>query len=220
MDNKIQEKICNQCKIKKEINCFNIHHKNANGSICYRSKCKKCIWEIEKKRRDSKRIKPKQRYNKIIDGMKICSKCGKNKSIGDYHFMNKKNQIRPECINCEKKYNNYRRNINENKEKMKKYNQTIQQKYKSYAKKAYKRNFNFDLTIEEFAKLTRNKNCYLCNDFYKIIGIDRIDSKKGYVKNNCLSCCTDCNYAKLNTPLKDFYKLVEKIYKNKPIFFE
>ena len=35
-------------------------------------------------------------------------------------------------------------------------------------------------------------------------GIDRVNSAKGYLKENCVSCCPRCNYAKRDMPVVDF----------------
>ena len=43
-------------------------------------------------------------------------------------------------------------------------------------------------------------------------GIDRIDSNKGYVKGNCVSCCKICNRAKNNLSRTDFHAWIKKIY--------
>lgn len=42
-------------------------------------------------------------------------------------------------------------------------------------------------------------------------GIDRLDSKKGYVKGNCVSCCKTCNYMKRSLSVSEFYIHIDKI---------
>jgi len=48
------------------------------------------------------------------------------------------------------------------------------------------------------------------------LGIDRIDSTKGYNIDNCVPCCSMCNSMKLNYSLDSFYDHIMKIiqYKN------
>lgn len=78
----------------------------------------------------------------------------------------------------------------------------------SYFQNAKKRNLEFNLTNKEFLKLT-SSNCYYCgkvpsnkikghrsNGEYVYNGIDRIDTKKGYTLDNCVPCCSICNYGK------------------------
>ena len=48
--------------------------------------------------------------------------------------------------------------------------------------------------------------------YEKITGIDRIDSTKGYSKDNCVSCCKMCNIMKNKFSKEDFLNKVESIY--------
>ena len=43
-------------------------------------------------------------------------------------------------------------------------------------------------------------------------GIDRIDSSKGYIEGNVVTCCTTCNTAKMDTPLDEFKEHIKKIH--------
>lgn len=76
--------------------------------------------------------------------------------------------------------------------------------YKSHCAK--NRNYKFELTEEQFQILTK-QNCYYCNkkpsqikksllSFYVYNGIDRVDNSKGYIKNNVVACCKECNSKK------------------------
>jgi hypothetical protein len=53
---------------------------------------------------------------------------------------------------------------------------------------------------------TLEHGAFICN------GIDRIDSKIGYVRGNVVSCCRDCNIAKSTLSSKAFLALVLRIY--------
>lgn len=44
-------------------------------------------------------------------------------------------------------------------------------------------------------------------------GIDRIDSSKGYENGNVVSCCKNCNSAKMELSITDFKEHIIKIYK-------
>lgn len=89
-----------------------------------------------------------------------------------------------------------------------------------YKRRAKKKKIDFTLSKEEFVELTSG-NCYYCNHSphqilnraayigkgngaYIYNGIDRLDSKKGYTKDNCVTCCRMCNYAKSNMDYEDF----------------
>ena len=43
-------------------------------------------------------------------------------------------------------------------------------------------------------------------------GIDRIDSKIGYIDGNVVTCCKHCNFAKDALTQKEFKDLIFKIY--------
>lgn len=91
----------------------------------------------------------------------------------------------------------------------------------NYKYSAKKRGLNWSLTVEQFNTLV-NSNCYYCgsspesrtSNKYTVVanGIDRIDSNNGYTIDNCVPCCTKCNYMKLNYTTKDFLSHIEKIY--------
>lgn len=65
------------------------------------------------------------------------------------------------------------------------------------------------MTREEFfGKL--DGTCYYCGTRDNI-GVDRIDSLVGYSKENCISCCSTCNWMKNNSSVYDFIKQCKKI---------
>lgn len=45
-------------------------------------------------------------------------------------------------------------------------------------------------------------------------GIDRIDNSKGYNLDNCVTCCTQCNTAKMQETEEDFKKWIIDVYNN------
>lgn len=111
--------------------------------------------------------------------------------------------------------------VKKNPEKIKRYyleskkdkQRNIQRKYRSYKASAKKRNLDFDLTLNDF-KWFWQKPCYYCNDKIEIIGIDRIDNSKGYIKDNVVSCCLTCNKAKLCLSEKGFIEHCYKVVRN------
>jgi hypothetical protein len=46
---------------------------------------------------------------------------------------------------------------------------------------------------------------YICN------GIDRVDNMKGYTVDNCVPCCSLCNYMKRGLSFSDFLNHIQKI---------
>lgn len=86
------------------------------------------------------------------------------------------------------------------------------------------RKLDFNLSLKEFIKIT-NSSCYYCGsapfnlrfshskkESQNLNGVDRVDSSKGYVTDNVVSCCTICNMAKSNSSLENFLNWIEKVY--------
>lgn len=88
--------------------------------------------------------------------------------------------------------------------------------YCEYHHSAQKRGIPFEITQEQFLRCLRNARCYLCgvSDKMTYLGIDRVNSLKGYSVSNIEPCCATCNYMKNNTSLKDFLNHLHKISKH------
>jgi hypothetical protein len=97
--------------------------------------------------------------------------------------------------------------------------------YGKYQWRARQKNLEFSLTKDEFRELTqadcvfceqkpsqvgRKKNKY--NGKYIHNGIDRIDSTKGYVIENCKPCCWQCNKMKSDLTVEEFATHIKKIH--------
>lgn len=83
-------------------------------------------------------------------------------------------------------------------------------KYRSYMKSANARGKAFELTQEDFDRITAN-NCSYCGSSSRI-GIDRIDNSEGYTIENATPCCANCNRMKFTHSRIDFLIHVRKIY--------
>lgn len=46
----------------------------------------------------------------------------------------------------------------------------------------------------------------------RVNGIDRVDSDKGYELDNCVPCCTMCNWMKMNYTKEEFLDQIRDIY--------
>ena len=75
--------------------------------------------------------------------------------------------------------------------------------YSTYRKR-HTNNFDIESCIskEKFKEISA-KECNYCG-VSGPNGIDRINSKKGYEKDNCVPCCKHCNYVKGNLSIDDF----------------
>ena len=86
------------------------------------------------------------------------------------------------------------------------------------------------LSLKEYSNLI-HQNCFYCgsspttdniwnksskrkgdSELIAINGIDRVNSDKGYVLENCVPCCPCCNSMKSDLPAEQFLKQINKIY--------
>lgn len=91
------------------------------------------------------------------------------------------------------------------------YSKTSKGRFRTYKSSAIRRKHDFDLTSEDFVKITSSP-CVYCGESTKKIGIDRIDNSKGYLIENCAPCCTICNMMKKTMKLQDFLSHITKIH--------
>ena len=97
--------------------------------------------------------------------------------------------------------------------------------YQKYMESAKKRNYEFILTLDEFALLIQS-SCYYCGiepyrdvsvkrtGKFLVNGIDRIDNTLGYSKENCVACCTTCNSAKGSLSQSEFIEWAHRLSTN------
>ena len=99
--------------------------------------------------------------------------------------------------------------------------------YKSNAKN---RALSFELSDEQFKELT-TLACHYCNSpptqisystaartqesrkrsAYVYNGVDRADNTKGYTVDNCVTCCGNCNKAKLDMSYQEFNEWIDRL---------
>lgn len=100
--------------------------------------------------------------------------------------------------------------------------------FRDYIRGAKNRNIEFNLSEEEFKKLTQ-QNCYYCGvepqqvknkngaHIFKISkfiynGIDRLDNLLGYTLDNCAPCCRTCNIAKATKTVEEYLLWIKRVY--------
>ena len=85
--------------------------------------------------------------------------------------------------------------------------------YKEYLRRAMKKDLDFALTKDQFIKIV-NDNCYYCDkeksENHKN-GIDRKDNKIGYIIDNCVTCCGQCNYMKGSLTEDEFINTCKRV---------
>ena len=98
--------------------------------------------------------------------------------------------------------------------------------YARYKRQAKKRRKSFTISKSTFRNTVLG-NCHYCGVkpgqalkkqkskvvLFNYNGIDRFDPAEGYTETNCVSCCVNCNHAKLNMTFDEFMNHIRKIYK-------
>lgn len=93
--------------------------------------------------------------------------------------------------------------------------------YSRLVKSAKKRNLELDISYEDFIEFTKQSECYYCGDDVEWVkhgkkatkyNLDRLYNNKGYLKDNCVVCCTSCNFFKLHIDENKFLLKIDKIY--------
>lgn len=93
-----------------------------------------------------------------------------------------------------------------------------------YKTSAMRKGISFALSKEEAHRLFSG-NCYYCGAAparickgvrgrvsFPYNGIDRKDNSIGYTQENCVSCCTRCNYAKRELNIADFLTWIARVH--------
>jgi hypothetical protein len=90
-----------------------------------------------------------------------------------------------------------------------------QEKYKEYKNRAKRGGIMFTITFEQFY-LAVTSGCYICDLDGKtnIIGVDRLNPKKGYTYLNIGGCCWNCNRMKSNMAPKEFMEYLNRVKQN------
>ena len=99
-----------------------------------------------------------------------------------------------------------------------KYEHPSERLYHDYLRGAEQRDLSWRLSIKDF-ELLITQECHYCgckpgaNGLHKSFnGVDRINSKKGYSPDNCVPCCSICNYAKQSLSRREFISWIQRAY--------
>ena len=148
--------------------------------------------------------------------------CGNTKSFLCESFTCKNELDRAKSCGCTKTFVN-----GINAQKRRKPESVYRYIYEKYQYSAKTRNIDFNLSKEEHLEIIK-QNCYYCGSEPELKqphkgkgkyvgvpvpynGIDRIDSNVGYEVDNCVSCCTRCNYMKSDMDVSLFTEHILKI---------
>jgi hypothetical protein len=162
------------------------------------SKCITC--------REKARTKDLQKYNMKIENALKFNKETKDKELFMCHSCNSINDIK--TVNCNKCIKCYE--IQTKSENNRYINNPLLKRVNDVKKSKFHKNRIMDLTDDEIIELITQK-CYYCNNDEgpSGIGIDRFDSTKDYIKDNCKPCCEMCNRMKSNYSFNDFTNIIK-----------
>lgn len=143
----------------------------------------------------------------------ICDDCGAKKAVGAHTLFYRENSQYQKtgetvCSSCANK------RMSGRSSGQYKHGNT---RYCEYRYNAKKRGFNFNLSLDDFERMT-SMECHYCGGFSsewdersRGNGIDRKDSTKGYFNENCVPCCSKCNFVKNSMPYNDFVNYIKRI---------
>lgn len=98
-----------------------------------------------------------------------------------------------------------------------------QEVYKNYKQAAKRREYAFELTLEEFVSIILQP-CHYCgieasltsplaaHKDFKYNGVDRVDNHEGYVLDNCVPCCDICNNSKSTLTTEQWLNWICRVY--------
>lgn len=89
----------------------------------------------------------------------------------------------------------------------------LETKFSCLKSEAKRRKLEVTITLEQYKILVTNP-CFYCGGTLPLGGggLDRIDSKIGYVQGNVRPCCTQCNIAKSFYTETEFKEWVLRLY--------
>lgn len=166
-------------------------------------------WELRKNNKEGKEVRRE---------FWLCQcDCGKQKAIVKGSFTHGTKSCGCAKIDSNIRYSKVRKDTN----------QSAKVLYRRYAFDAKKRNYPFELNLQQFMEIT-SKDCYLCGEKpsrtvknkaehtiqvkpYIYNGIDRLDNNVGYIYSNCQPCCRECNVSKMDIDIRTYIAKMRKI---------
>lgn len=213
-------KNCRVCGLTSQMTHDN-WYKDINSKDGFSSACKKCMYmELQKKSLRNKSVNVEKLSLGTLEDCnkaKICSKCKINQPL-TFEFWNKaintKDGFTSRCKKCDKvRFKNYyNKELSNIRQRHKAEPSYVFSHVKDMAKK---RNLIFNIDLEYYIKNLFMKDCHYCGG--KTKGwLDRVNNDKeiGYIIDNVVSCCENCNRAKGTLSSHEFIQHILKILKH------
>ena len=217
-------KICTKCKEEKPLDCFHRNKRKPLGKESRCKNCinndprkkergKRYYEENKEALRDQKKIYYATNKEKIALRDKIYAAKNKDKISARQKAYREKHREelnaytkkwREDNRDYEKspKRREYKRQYHASGHRQKydkeytyKYYHSPRGRFKGYKAQAKIRNYDFDLTFEQFNSFWQ-KPCTYCGSHIEEIGLDRVDNHQGYHMKNVVACCFTCNQRK------------------------
>jgi 5-methylcytosine-specific restriction endonuclease McrA len=159
----------------------------------------------------------KRRFVEMRTGVRTCKTCGEVKRLSEFYRRKSAYHVwRSSCKDCESRRSTIycKKNALKMKAKRKTKPRLLQCLFKSCSASAIKYKREFELTIE-YLEQNSKLPCSYCGLYTTdalIMGVDRVDSSKGYIPSNCVPCCKKCNIMKHKWEVGDFLKHIGLIY--------
>ena len=151
--------------------------------------------------------------------MKKCIRCGELKELSEFYCDKARSDgHQSDCKKCNyTKCNSYRKqNLTRYREIRKKYRQTLKGRFDKWRSGAKHRGITFKLTLKDIQEIPMI--CYYTGETlafkpneWNTASLDRIDSTKGYTKENVVLCCSDINFMKQKMTYEQFIRTCRKI---------
>lgn len=206
------KKKCTKCGIEKELNADNFYRRN-NRKMKFRSDCIDCVLSESRKRTQRNKLKKKPIISK-----KTCFKCKQTKDVKEFHHnITTKDGYRTYCKECNLKVRLIKSKtldgvIGDCIASGKRRTNLIYDINKEFLKNLYAKQNGLCVLSGIPLEFKQGNNNFRMNPYR--LSVDRIDSSKGYIKNNIQLICAIINQMKTDMSQIEFIQICEKIYKH------
>lgn len=153
------------------------------------------------------------------EATRYCGPCKKEHPFTEEYWRpfkrtDRNNKIYYECriVRSKKNKGHRKKNGPEFLKKLRIYHKSEKGRYNRLKTRSKERGLLVEISLEEYIDLV-SSSCYYCDGKIPEVGygLDRVDSSKGYLKDNCVACCTRCNRAKGDTTPTEFLEWAKQI---------
>jgi hypothetical protein len=162
-----------------------------------------------------------------MDKQKLCSGCGILKDISDYYKSQRGTKCKECVLNRTRNYKREKRKDNEYKksESIKQKERRVKLWLNYLVHDSKRRNIEHTITKEEIEEIYNNQNglCYWFgvpltpsskHKYPLQPSLDRLDSNRGYTKDNVVICCYTANIGRNENDLETWLEFLDILKKN------